>query len=239
MVSDGVTHRIVLSLDGKSSTEVYQIVDQTKKLVWGYKVNDLLVEYGLDIIFYLKKQGCRVMADPKLFDIPNTMKNSIGRLLDANVDVTTVHMSAFYQSTPEIAKCLAGVTILTTTTLELCDLVYSETIRNMVSQFVYTAIQFNYGYIVCSIGELDLIPIDKITTIVPGIRPYDYNKPDDQERKATPSEAIQRGADLLVIGRPILNAEDMVFELTKINNEIDCALDSMSVTKWKYKRGGK
>jgi orotidine-5'-phosphate decarboxylase len=63
-----------------------------------------------------------------------------------------------------------------------------------------------------------------IKKICPGIRPDWYSQVDDQTRIATPASAVRSGADLLVIGRPILTADDIVAAVERTNDEIDSVL---------------
>jgi orotidine-5'-phosphate decarboxylase len=60
--------------------------------------------------------------------------------------------------------------------------------------------------------------------VTPGIRPHWYQKADDQKRVMTPAEAIKLGANLLVIGRPITEADDPVEAVERTNEEIKKAM---------------
>jgi len=90
--------RIILPLDGMEIHEAVFIVNAIKKvdpkMIWGFKVNDLLIEHGVNIIQDLTHKGFNVMADPKLYDIPNTMSNSLKRLITAGAKIITVHCSS-------------------------------------------------------------------------------------------------------------------------------------------------
>ena len=78
----------------------------------------------------------------------------------------------------------------------------------------------HYEYLVCSAQDLKQIRHLSIKKICPGIRPLWYKEQDDQERIATPSEAISNGVHLLVVGRPILNADNIVNAIKMTNEEI-------------------
>ena len=80
-------------------------------------------------------------------------------------------------------------------------------------------------YLVCSAQDLKLIHALDIKKICPGIRPRWYLQDDDQERTATPAEAIKNGADLLVIGRPLLKSDDIVGAVQRTNAEIEAAVE--------------
>ena len=94
-------------------------------------------------------------------------------------------------------------------------------IPNMVLRLSTFANFFNYGYVICSGKDLKAVRSLKIKKIVPGIRPLWYQEEDDQKRTVTPKEAIVNGADLLVIGRPILSSNNIVDSLKRTNDEIN------------------
>ena len=81
-----------------------------------------------------------------------------------------------------------------------------------------------YEYLVCSAQDLEPIRAVGIKKICPGIRPRWYLRDDDQARTATPAEAVKNGADLLVIGRPILKSDDLVGAVQRTNAEIAAAV---------------
>ena len=221
------TERIILPLDGMTLEEAMVIVYKTKDKVWGWKVNDLFFEYGTSIITAIKRFGGRVMADAKLYDIPNTMNNTLNKILLAKADIITVHMEPGYVPVDKIqADKIAGVTILTSMSKKRVNDVYHGVTFEMVEEFIEDAIRLNYGYVVCS-GEdlIDNVFNSKIKKICPGIRPqWSMVADDDQKRITTPTQAVKNGADLLVIGRPILTAPNMLEALDKTNKEIEEAL---------------
>src|SRR5689334_17776634 len=85
--------KIIVALDGMTRSEALELATALKGSVWGFKVNDLLIQCGLEIVRELKKFG-GVFADPKLSDIPNTVGNSVRVLAAAGADLITVHASA-------------------------------------------------------------------------------------------------------------------------------------------------
>jgi len=199
--------KIIIALDGISEKEALRIAKTMKGRVWGFKVNDLLFT-DAKIIYKLKKFG-KVFADAKLHDIPNTVANSVKKLSAAGADLITVHASGGIEMM-KAAKQNAGrskilaVTILTSK---------EENIREVV-KLTRNALKAGADGIICS-GQ-DLLSIRRLRKselllkVVPGIRPNWYKKKDDQKRIITSKEAFKLGADYLVVGRPILNAEDPI-----------------------------
>ncbi len=216
-------NKIILPLDNVTLKEAISIVEKTKDLVWGFKVNSLLLIEGVHAIEMIKSTGARVMADLKLYDIPNTMSTSITSLRLAGADIITVHASAAYNPVDHQKEHLAGVTILTSFDTKTFEQVYGEDemLPMKVLEFAGYCRDKEYGYIVCSPRELVTLEPLTIKKICPGIRPAWYKQEDDQVRTMTPGEAIKAGATLLVMGRPILRASDMAEALKKTNDEIN------------------
>jgi len=167
------------------------------------------------------------------------MTNELTKYKDAGADIITVHVRSKYKNPPEeIREHIAGVSILTSE--DLADLeedvmmmvdgpvtFQRDPITCLVKHYARKAAAYEYGYLVCSaqiVGSLKDINIKKIC---PAIRPkWSVVAKDDQNPDliATPRQAILNGADLLVIGRPILTASNVVEAIKKTNQEIDEAL---------------
>lgn len=213
--------RIILPLDGMTKERAMELAAAVRGLVWGFKVNDLLLEEGVKIIRELKPYG-NVMADPKLFDIPNTMENSLHKLIKAGADIVTIHCSALYKPPEGTEKIVAGVTVLTSFDYKKCAMVHRRDVGKAVSDFATFASDSSYEYIVCAGTDLKVLNKNIIIKkICPGIRPLWYQEQvDDQERTMTPADAVKAGADLLVIGRPILRASNPVEAIHRTSEEI-------------------
>jgi orotidine-5'-phosphate decarboxylase len=210
---------LILALDRMSMSKALQFAKQAHDRVWGFKVNDLLLHYGAEIVYELKKFG-NVMADPKLHDIPNTINNSIEILRSAGADIITVHASANYVPVRDQGDFLAGITVLTSMNETTCEEIYGENINYVVSDFGNRLLERGYKHVVCSGHEVELMP-HQLLKICPGIRPLWYQQQDDQTRRMTPKEARLKGADFVVIGRPLILAEDFDAALDKTLEELD------------------
>ncbi len=217
--------RIILPLDHMAWGEARKVMIKTKGLVWGYKIRRSVLEEGLSVLAHIREYG-RVMLDFKLYDIPSAMTESLSLHIAAGADITTVHCSSGYDPLPHGLPCdpIAGVTILTSMGHEQFSRYYKgESLVHLVEQMAEDAVP-RYGYLVCSATDLNRVQRLSIKKICPGIRPLWYLKADDQERTATPAEAVANGADLLVVGRPILEASDMTGAIKRTNDEIFRAL---------------
>jgi len=218
--------RIILPLDHAPWPRAREVMELTSGRVWGYKIRRTVLEQGLDVVKKIKAFG-RVMLDFKLYDIPSAMTESLTMHLEAGADITTVHCSSGYDpAAGGIAKrCIAGVTVLTSMgRTEVRRYYRADDPAELVVRMAADAVD-RYGFLVCSARDLAAIRNLPISKICPGIRPRWHVAADDQTRIATPAEAVALGADLLVIGRPILEASDISAAVDRTNAEIEAALE--------------
>ncbi len=219
--------RIILPLDHVTWAQAREVMTKTKDLVWGYKIRRSILEHGLNVLTDIRDYG-RVMLDFKLYDIPSAMTESLSLHIAAGADITTVHCTSGYDPPNHglPRDHIAGVTILTSMEHKVFKRYYKgETLAQMVEWMAADAVS-RYEYLVCSAADLHRIRSVAIKKICPGIRPLWYLKADDQERTATPAQAVANGADLLVIGRPILRAADIAEAVQRTNEEIFQALSA-------------
>lgn len=222
-------NRIILSLDGpmKYSLDVLEDVlnEQEvlgKSLIWGVKLNSLLLHDGIHLIRVLRQQGIRVMADPKLFDIASTMNNSSYILHNAGANIFTVHgITGFSVPNKDIMAKMACVTVLTSWTDAMCKQLFNKDLKTMVRTMATFAETAGYGYLVCAPTDLDMLSDINIKKICPGVRPEWYNKDDDQERTMGPYQTLLEGAEYIVIGRPILGDKVPIDALLRLNEDMN------------------
>src|SRR3954468_7479737 len=110
-------NEIIVALDNMEQQAALELARSLSGKVWGFKVNDLLLEYGCSIVNSLKRHG-NVFADPKLHDTPNTVRNSVKRLAFAGADLITCHIAGgvkmLQAAVDEAGKAkIIGVTMLT------------------------------------------------------------------------------------------------------------------------------
>ncbi|MCP4702417.1 MAG: orotidine-5'-phosphate decarboxylase [Gammaproteobacteria bacterium] len=223
------TH-VAVALDAMTADQACSLAESLAGRVWGFKVNDLLLEEGARIIGKLSRFG-NVFADAKLYDIPNTVKNGVRKLSEAGAAIITVHASGGSRMISAAAEAagtqcsVAAVTVLTSfSTEEFCS-VYGDTPENYVPKLASQAVRAGAGAVVCSpleAAKLAALPACVQTTLVtPGIRPAWYGTADDQTRVATPNAALNSGSALLVIGRPITAAMSPVEAVERIDAELN------------------
>ncbi len=219
----------IVALDGMTQNEALDLARRLEGEVWGFKVNDLLLRAGVELIPRLRHYG-KVFCDPKLHDIPNTVANDVRILGEAGAGLVTLQCSgglAMLDAAIEarVEGCgLLGVTVLTAMPTADVDDVYhrgpSETVRDLAR----LALEVGLDGIVSSPLELNLIsgcdPQHRLLRVIPGIRPHWCARPDDQQRFLAPGEAWRLGADLLVIGRPITRAKDPAAACRRLAEEL-------------------
>lgn len=220
--------RIIVALDGMTEAHALKLAERLAHSVWGFKVNDLLLEHGVGIISRLKAFGS-VFADPKLHDIPNTVANGVQRLEEVGADLITVHASGGGKMLEAAAKSakrakVLAVTALTSLVESDTRSIYGRSPAETVIDFAGLAISSGIKGIVCSPQELTVVAkipgAENLTKVTPGIRPTWHGKADDQSRAATPASALAAGATLLVIGRPITEHASPEEAVRQINLEL-------------------
>lgn len=208
--------QIVIPLDGISRERALSLAATLKGVVWGFKVNDLLLSEGVQIIRDLKPFG-GVFADAKLHDIPNTVANGISSLAAAGADLITVHASGGREMLKAAVKHageakILAVTILTSLKEADAEEMFARNIPSLVRSFALLAADSGVHGIVSSPHELELLANERhlgsLLKVTPGVRPAWHSAKDDQSRVMTPAEATKLGADFLVIGRPITGHEN-------------------------------
>ncbi|MCZ6531871.1 MAG: orotidine-5'-phosphate decarboxylase [SAR324 cluster bacterium] len=208
---------IVVALDGMGEAQAMALARMLRGRVWGHKVNDLLLRAGREVIPRLKAYG-KVFCDAKLHDIPHTVAHQVRVLEEAGADLITLHCSGGAEMLRAAVEArrgdarLLGVTVLTALSEESAQAVYGRSSGEQVRRLSILALQCGLDGIVCSPTDLeiaaDVDPQRRLLRVTPGVRPRWYGEPDDQQRVLAPADAIRAGADLLVVGRPITNAED-------------------------------
>ena len=207
-------------IDFKKASSIVDNLDSKKCMV---KIGSVAFNsIGPDIIFYAAKKGFDIFLDLKLHDIPNTIKKSIEGLISYPINMLTVHasggremLSAAMEAVSGTSIKIFGVTILTSLNDDDTNEIFQRTSSEQVRMMLDLAESARIDGVVCSPHELELAKKrESLLSITPGIRLQNSN--DDQKRVMTPKEAIDLGADYLVIGRPITASND----INKVLNEI-------------------
>ena len=218
---------IIVAIDEnnfKKASELINKLDPKKCMV---KIGSVAFNsIGHEIIYFAADHGFKIFLDLKLHDIPNTVKKSIQGLASLPIKMLTIHtsggkdmMMAAMEAASGSQIKVFGVTALTSLSDDEIDEIFQRTSSEQVNAMLDLAESAGIDGIVCSPHELELVKKrGTLLSITPGIRLQDSN--DDQKRVMTPKEAINLGADYLVIGRPITQSDDMLGTLEGIFNKI-------------------
>ena len=232
---------IIFPLDVTSINEAKKYVELLAESVGMFKVGlELFVHSGPEVIRFIHSQcACRIFLDLKLHDIPATVKRAMARIADLEVAFATVHVGEsrrMLEAAVEGSRGrvgILGVTLLTSVSAADLKLAgyrddLSGDLLRTVMQRAEIARAAGCAGVVCSGLEAKQIK-EKLgkdfLAVTPGVRPaWAVTANEDQKRIATPAQAIAAGADYLVIGRPIRDAQDPSQAAAQIAAEIESAL---------------
>ena len=223
--------KVIVALDNNNLKQTLKIVNEIKKEAFAFKIGyEFFLNFGIDGYKKIKKISPKIFLDLKLHDIPNTVNKGIIAINKLRPLLTTIHISGgdkMMRSSlikRRYTKIL-GVSILTSLNNTQTKKFYNQqNIQLLVKKFSSQAKRCGLDGIVCSPKEIKFIRKElgkKFLIVTPGIRPEVSSvKKDDQTRILTPNQAIKEGADLLVIGRPIMQAKDPLDMIKNINKSI-------------------
>lgn len=232
--------RLIFALDFHNEEIAKDYVKLLKDYVRSFKVGlQLFIKVGNNFIRWLTDQDLTVMLDLKIYDIPETTRLSIIEISKLNVNITTVHTVPQVIKAASIAKGdnlkVVGVTLLTSMNRDdLLIMGINREVGDFVLNQTRLALESGADGIVSSPLEVKYIRSHfgyKPIIITPGVRPQEFTPITDQQRVATPYDAILNGADYIVIGRPIRDANDPVTVTKNVLNEIESALKDMQNAK--------
>ena len=222
-----MSKQIIVAIDEiklSSLTNIVDCLDSNKCMI---KIGSVSFNsIGKEAVEYVSKKGFEIFLDLKLHDIPNTVKKSIEGLTSLPIQMLTIHtsggkdmMMAAMEAASGSQIKIFGVTALTSLSNCDTDTIFQRSASEQVDAMLDLAQLSAIDGIVCSPHELELVRSrESLLSITPGIRLQDSN--DDQKRFMTPKEAIVRGADYLVIGRPITESNNIKKSLYKIYQSI-------------------
>jgi orotidine-5'-phosphate decarboxylase len=194
--------RLIISLDKINMATAVAIYEKYKDTVGGFKINHASFN---DI-----PTGSRnIMADFKLIDIPETIGNVLEYLIDLRVTYVTIYTHNS-QSAFEVCKHysdrikLLGVTYLTSWSHNESYWIHNKGIGSMFERSIELMERFNFYGAITSAQDLIYFKDSKLKTFCPGCR-FKDDIAGDQVRISTPEDAIENGADYIIMGRPIIS----------------------------------
>jgi orotidine-5'-phosphate decarboxylase len=209
--------RLIFALDVPNQAQALDLIDRLGDAVLFYKLGLELFMSGdyFKLTDRLLDLGKKIFADLKFFDVPETVARAVRRLRSHGVHFTTVHgndrmLEAAVQEKGTL-KILA-VTVLTS--LDQCDLEdlgFTCDVEQLVLSRARRALKLSCDGVISSgleAAKLRQELAEHFLIVTPGIRPVENRQIDDQKRTVTIEQAFIKGADYIVVGRPIRDAED-------------------------------
>lgn len=223
--------KIIVALDVPSKREALNLVEQLRGQISFFKVGlQLYTAAGSEVVREIVRQDANVFLDLKLHDIPNTVASAVAAASELGARMLTVHLSggrAMLEAAARAKKpdlLLLGVSVLTSsdeTTLRETGV--GSSVEEQVERLATLGINAGVEGIVASPQEIKTLRTrfgNGVLIVTPGIRPS-WTESGDQKRVTTAREALQRGADYLVIGRPITAHKNPREAVQKILEEIN------------------
>lgn len=215
---------LLAALDVPTQETALGLVRDLAPVVGGFKIgSELFTSTGPEIVRAVRATNAAVFLDLKFHDIPNTVAKAVAAATRLDIQMLTVHtsgglemMRAAEESAQQTAAkaggeapLVLGVTVLTSMDgRTLSELGWKSDVGKQVERLAELAVRAGLRGLVCSpleIARLRQILPENIQLVTPGIR-TGAEEPDDQRRTLTPKEAIEAGANWLVVGRPIYAA---------------------------------
>jgi len=233
--------RLIVALDFPTLDEALALVDKMGDVISCYKVGlELFSAAGLEPVRKLKATGKWVFLDLKFHDIPNTVARASARAVESGADMFNVHavggidmMRAAAESASGTAErlgierpILLGVTVLTSLDRSALENEVGISLGKGLEAFIVEKARQSReagldGVVASPKEAADIRKAcgENFQIVTPGVRPA-WAAAADQKRIATPADAIAMGADRIVVGRPITQAQDPLEAAAKVLAEI-------------------
>ena len=225
--NDKLRDKLIVALDTDDGEEIDWLSETLIDIIPWVKIGfQAFSTVGVEAFLWLNGRGHKTFLDLKFHDIPNTVARDVGMMTKHGANMINMHASgglemmraarhsaddaAYDADTP--IPILLGVTILTSIDENGFQQNFGSE-RSLTEQVVYLAqLAQEAGLNGVVASPLEIEPIrkacgDRFLIVTPGIRPK-WAETGDQRRITTPAEAINRGADYIVVGRPIIEADD-------------------------------
>ena len=223
---------IFCAIDTSDIEEAKELAMTIKPYVGGIKLGlEFFTSCGILGIKQMENLGLPLFIDLKFYDIPNTVTSALKNILEINPMFTTIHCTGGRKMITECINLkkemssttnIIGVTMLTSLDdQEINEIGFKDSVTKSVNKLAELANDCGLDGLVCSPLEAKNIKSDfpHLHLIVPGIR-RSSDETNDQKRILSANEAIINGADILVIGRPITEADDPAKAAEELSNEI-------------------
>ncbi|UFS70258.1 orotidine-5'-phosphate decarboxylase [Geomonas sp. RF6] len=236
MTKEQAIEKIIFAMDVKSAHELERWGELLASHVGMFKIGkQLFTSMGPAAVELIQKRGGQIFLDLKYHDIPNTVAMATLEAARLGVKLCDLHAMGGYEMMSKTMEALdkefsgedrpkvLAITVLTSSNEETLRGIGVElSVPEMVVKLAKLAKSAGVDGVVASPHEVELIREacgKDFLIVTPGVRPS-FSSTDDQKRIMTPGEAVKKGADYLVIGRPIAAAENPVKAAEMIVAEI-------------------
>ena len=219
--------RLIVALDVPTISTAKELVTVLDDAVVFYKVGLELFMSGdaFELVTWLRERDKKVFVDLKFFDVPATVGRAVSQLNGLGITFATIHGNdAIMQAAAAAAEDVEILAVTVLTSLDrgdLSDLGFECDVSELVVSRARRAVVHGCAGVVASGQEAALLRRElgnTLLVVVPGIRPVDNQ--DDQKRTVSAEQALRDGADYLVVGRPIRDANDPKAAAEQIQKEI-------------------
>ena len=221
-----------IALDATNNKNNIEVVKKLHKIVYGFKVGyrSFYNKDADNLIAEIKRKKSKLFLDLKLHDIPNTVSSAIESLKNINPDFLTLHISGgeemLKSSLKNIKKFnlktkVLGVTLLTSLDNKDSKKIYGEKDTDkLIRKLALIASNAKIAGLICSGQDLkSLKSFKKLLKVTPGVKLLD--RKDDQKRVSFVHDALNNGANFVVIGRELINARDPMKLLNEYNKQYE------------------
>lgn len=213
--------KVVVALDYEDPLAARHLVEQLGDRIHRYKIGpQLYTQAGPDIVRFLHEKKKRVFLDLKLYDTPLVVARTVEQFAAMGVEFATVHclggrtmLEAAGSACRSSKLRLIGVTLLTSQgSSDSFNWGWPDSEEDMVLRLAGMGMESRLSGVMCSPNELAVLrprSVPSFLLVTPGIRiPGREVFQEDQRRVASAQQAIEWGADLLIVGRPITQARE-------------------------------
>ena len=210
--------RLIFAMDVPDCDQAKELTETLGDAITFYKLGlELMMTNGyFDLMDWMLERDKKIFADLKFFDIPATVGSAVRQLKDRGASFVTIHgnqaiMEAAAENKGDKLKVLAVTALTSLDRGDLDDLGFDCNVEELVLSRAKRALQAGCDGVIASGIEAPQLRknIDsKLLVITPGIRPVDNKPSQDQKRVVTVTRAFENGADYIVVGRPIRDANN-------------------------------
>ena len=223
--------RLIFALDVDDCKKAKNLVEELGDSVSFYKLGLelMMTDEYFNLMSWMLKKDKKIFADLKFFDIPATVGAAVRSLKNRGASFVTVHgnqaiMESAAENKGDSLKVMAVTALTSLDRGDLNDLGFDCDVSELVLSRAKRALEAGCDGVISSGIEAPLLRKhinEKLLVITPGIRPVDNKPCEDQKRVVTVEKAFSNGADYIVIGRPIRDANNSRLAAENIQNSID------------------